>query len=101
MLYADDLAEGQTFQLGSYTISEAEILEFAGQYDPIPIHTDPVAAAAGPFGLWHCARGRQGAATGGEALRAVSGISRSRARRRPRSHHDPSCAVDDARARLG
>ncbi|MCC8940445.1 MaoC/PaaZ C-terminal domain-containing protein [Bradyrhizobium ivorense] len=50
MLYAEDLAEGQTFQLGSYTISEAEILEFAGKYDPVPIHTDPVAAAAGPFG---------------------------------------------------
>ena len=50
MLYAEDLAEGQTFQLGSYTISEAEILEFAWKYDPVPIHTDPVAAAAGPFG---------------------------------------------------
>ncbi|WP_229171188.1 MaoC/PaaZ C-terminal domain-containing protein [Bradyrhizobium altum] len=41
---------GQTFQLGTYTIGEAEILEFAGKYDPVPIHTDPVAAAAGPFG---------------------------------------------------
>jgi acyl dehydratase len=50
MLHAEDLAEGQTFQLGSYTIGEAEILEFAGKYDPVPIHTDPVAAAAGPFG---------------------------------------------------
>ena len=50
MLYAEDLTEGQTFQLGSYTIGEAEILEFAGKYDPVPIHTDRVAAAAGPFG---------------------------------------------------
>ncbi|MEY9806619.1 MaoC/PaaZ C-terminal domain-containing protein [Bradyrhizobium elkanii] len=50
MLYAEDLTEGQTFELGSYTIGEAEILEFAGKYDPVPIHTDPVAAAAGPFG---------------------------------------------------
>ncbi|WLA51883.1 MaoC/PaaZ C-terminal domain-containing protein [Bradyrhizobium elkanii] len=41
---------GQTFKLGSYTIGEAEILEFAGKYDPVPIHTDPVAAAVGPFG---------------------------------------------------
>ena len=50
MLYAEDLTEGQTFQLGTYTIGEAEILEFAGKYDPVPIHTDPAAAAAGPFG---------------------------------------------------
>ncbi|PAY05109.1 MULTISPECIES: MaoC/PaaZ C-terminal domain-containing protein [Bradyrhizobium] len=50
MLYAEDLTEGQTFKLGTYTIGEAEILEFAGKYDPVPIHTDPVAAAVGPFG---------------------------------------------------
>ena len=50
MLYAEDLVEGQQFQLGSYTITEAEILQFANQYDPVPIHTDPVAAAASPFG---------------------------------------------------
>ncbi|MBN9083779.1 MAG: hypothetical protein BGP04_16220 [Rhizobiales bacterium 62-17] len=49
MLYAEDLAEGQTFSFGIYTISEAEILQFAQQYDPVAIHTDPVAAAAGPF----------------------------------------------------
>lgn len=50
MLYAEDLAEGQKFQLGEYVIDEAEVLQFARQYDPVPIHTDPVAAAAGPFG---------------------------------------------------
>ncbi|WP_338689662.1 MaoC/PaaZ C-terminal domain-containing protein [Bradyrhizobium sp. 26S5] len=50
MLYAEDLTEGQTFELGSYTIGEAEILAFAGKYDLVPIHTDPTAAAAGPFG---------------------------------------------------
>ena len=50
MLYAEDLSEGQIFQLGTYTIGEAEILEFAKKYDPVPIHTDPVAAASGPFG---------------------------------------------------
>ena len=47
MLYAEDLSEGQQFQLATYTITEAEILQFADQYDPVPIHTDP---AAGPFG---------------------------------------------------
>ncbi|KWV60824.1 hypothetical protein AS156_27690 [Bradyrhizobium macuxiense] len=50
MLYAEDLAEGQTFQLGAYTIGEAEILDFARKYDPVPIHADPIAAEAGPFG---------------------------------------------------
>ncbi|MBN9513983.1 MAG: MaoC family dehydratase N-terminal domain-containing protein [Alphaproteobacteria bacterium] len=50
MLYAEDLVEGQKFQLGEYVIDEAEVLQFARQYDPVPIHTDPGAAAAGPFG---------------------------------------------------
>ena len=50
MLYAEDLAEGQQFQLGTYTISEDEIIRFARVYDPIPIHIDPVAARSGPFG---------------------------------------------------
>ena len=50
MLYAEDLAVGQRFQFGSYEISEEEILRFARQYDPVPIHTDKEAAAKGPFG---------------------------------------------------
>jgi len=50
MLYAEDLAEGQQFQLGIYTINEDEIIGFATRYDPIPIHADPVAAKSGPFG---------------------------------------------------
>ena len=50
MLYAEDLAVGQRFQLGTYTLGEAELLEFARKYDPVPIHCDPEAAAAGPFG---------------------------------------------------
>jgi acyl dehydratase len=50
MLYAEDLAVGQRFELGSYTISEEEIIRFAKQYDPVLIHTDKEAAATGPFG---------------------------------------------------
>ena len=50
MLYAEDLAVGQRFELGSYTISEEEIVSFAEQYDPVSIHTDKEAAAKGPFG---------------------------------------------------
>jgi len=50
MLYAEDLAVGQRFEFGSYTIDEEEILRFARQYDPVPIHIDKDAAASGPFG---------------------------------------------------
>jgi acyl dehydratase len=50
MLYAEDLREGQEFPFGSYPMVEDEMLAFARQYDPIPIHTDPAAAAASPFG---------------------------------------------------
>ena len=49
MFYAEDLAVGQRFELGSCTISEEEIVGFAKQYDPVPI-TDKEAAATGPFG---------------------------------------------------
>jgi acyl dehydratase len=50
MLYAEDLAVGQRFELGSYTISEDEIVGFAKQYDPVSIHIDKEAAGKGPFG---------------------------------------------------
>lgn len=43
-LYADDLAPGQQFPFGHYTVSEADILDYARQWDPIYIHTDPDAA---------------------------------------------------------
>jgi len=38
MLFVEDLVEGQQFQLGEYTITEAEILQFANQYHPVSIH---------------------------------------------------------------
>jgi acyl dehydratase len=50
MFYAEDLAVGQRFELGSYTITEGEIVGFAKRYDPVPIHTDKEAAAKGPYG---------------------------------------------------
>jgi len=50
MLYARILLWDKRFELGSYTISEEEIVSFAKQYDPISIHTDKEAAAKGPFG---------------------------------------------------
>ena len=53
-----DFAAGQVVTAGPYRVDEAEILQFAGAYDPQWFHVDPVAAQAGPFqGLiasgWH------------------------------------------------
>lgn len=48
--YFDDYVPGRTVDCGSFSISEADIIAFAKDYDPQPFHTDPVAAAEGPFG---------------------------------------------------
>ncbi|MBA3743650.1 MaoC/PaaZ C-terminal domain-containing protein [Sporichthya sp.] len=48
--YADDLQVGTEFPFGRWPLTEADIIAFAKVYDPQPIHIDPVAAAAGPFG---------------------------------------------------
>ena len=42
--------EGAVFELGSFTMSEAEIIAFARQFDPQDMHVDPAVAATGPFG---------------------------------------------------
>ena len=49
---------GQVLEAGPYAVSEAEILDFARQWDPQWFHTDVAAAEQGPFqGLiasgWH------------------------------------------------
>jgi acyl dehydratase len=48
--YFDDFEPGQAFDLGSHTVSEAEIVEFARRWDPQPFHVDPVAARESVFG---------------------------------------------------
>jgi len=48
--YFDDFAVGQVLQAGSRTVSEAEIIAFATQFDPQPFHVDHDAAAASIFG---------------------------------------------------
>lgn len=48
-IYADDLEPGQQIALGRHTLSEQDIVEFARQWDPVHIHTDPTVAASGPF----------------------------------------------------
>ncbi|EJL25266.1 acyl dehydratase [Caulobacter sp. AP07] len=58
--YLDDLRVGEAWEGEPFTISEAEIIAFAGEFDPQPMHLDPVAAARGRFGGliasgWHVA----------------------------------------------
>jgi acyl dehydratase len=48
--YFEDYVPGLAVDCGSFSISEAEIIAFAKEYDPQPFHVDPVAAAHGPFG---------------------------------------------------
>jgi len=50
MRYFEDFAEGQVYELGQASLSEAEILEFARKYDPQPFHIDPAAAQQSMFG---------------------------------------------------
>jgi acyl dehydratase len=50
MKYWEDIKVGDTGSLGSYTVTEAEILAFAKKYDPQPFHTDPGAAQQSIFG---------------------------------------------------
>jgi acyl dehydratase len=38
MLYFEDFSEGETFELSSQTLTRAEIIEFAEQWDPQPFH---------------------------------------------------------------
>jgi acyl dehydratase len=46
----EDLVEGHSFSLGEATLSAAAIIDFARQYDPQPMHTDPAAAAQSILG---------------------------------------------------
>jgi acyl dehydratase len=50
MRYFEDFAEGQVYELGEASLSEAEIVEFARKYDPQPFHVDQAAAQQSMFG---------------------------------------------------
>jgi len=59
-LYLDDLAVGQRFHSGKHAVDEAQIIEFARQFDPQPFHADPERARSSFFGGltasgWHVA----------------------------------------------
>ena len=46
----EDYVPGMVCEYGAIAVSEADILDFARQFDPQPIHTDRMAAARGPYG---------------------------------------------------
>jgi acyl dehydratase len=48
--YFEDFKEGDTVELGSFSYTEDEIVEFARKYDPQPMHTDPAAARESVYG---------------------------------------------------
>ena len=48
--YLEDYVPGTTYEFGDIAVDAEEIVGFASRYDPQAKHTDPVAAAAGPFG---------------------------------------------------
>jgi acyl dehydratase len=48
--YWEDFEVGETSEMGSHRITEAEILAFARKYDPQPFHTDEAAARASIYG---------------------------------------------------
>src|SRR5260221_7167608 len=58
--YFEDYPPGGVLEGGPTAVTAAEIVEFAGRYDPQAMHTDPEAAAKGHFGGliasgWHTA----------------------------------------------
>lgn len=48
--YFEDFPVGETLEIGRHTVTEAEILGFARQYDPQPFHADPERAPASIYG---------------------------------------------------
>ncbi|MGC8530887.1 MAG: MaoC family dehydratase [Acidiphilium sp.] len=59
VFYFEDFQPGQIATSGSITVTETDIIRFAAEFDPQPMHTDPKAAEAITGGLiasgWHTA----------------------------------------------
>ncbi len=58
--YLEDFRTGHTYDLGTFSLSQDEIIEFATRFDPQPFHIDPAAAARSQYGGiiasgWHTA----------------------------------------------
>lgn len=60
MKFFEDIAVGETAEIGRHTFTADEIKAFAARYDPQPFHLDEAAAARSHFGRlcasgWHTA----------------------------------------------
>jgi acyl dehydratase len=56
--FFEDFVVGATYICGSFSLTEAEMIQFASRYDPQTMHVDRDLAADGPFGMiiasgWH------------------------------------------------
>ena len=49
-LFFEDFTVGEVIELGTYEMTEAEIIDFGRRFDPQYFHTDPQAAVNSPFG---------------------------------------------------
>ena len=49
-LFFEDFVPGEVIELGTYEMTEAEIIDFGRRFDPQYFHTDPAAAVDSPFG---------------------------------------------------
>lgn len=49
-LWFEDFAAGQSYETAGATLTEAQILAFAWEWDPQPFHLDVAAAEASPYG---------------------------------------------------
>lgn len=49
-MYFDDIEVGTTVRVGSYRVDADDIMSYARRWDPLPVHTDPEAAAKTMFG---------------------------------------------------
>ena len=49
-LFFEDFTPGDVIELGTYEMTEAEIIDFGRRFDPQYFHTDPQAALDSPFG---------------------------------------------------
>ena len=54
--YWQDIALETEFRTGTITLSAADIIDYAAEFDPQPYHLDPEVAASSIFG-GHCASG--------------------------------------------
>ncbi len=74
-MYLEDLPMGQDIDCGSFTLTEAEIIDFATRFDPQPWHLDDDLARNSYFqGL--CASGvHSQAAAIGLMVRAINGVA--------------------------